>query len=207
MTPLSVSALRSHARKLVKLDGRFAVVLKNYGYPPLWNRPNRFSTLVLMVLEQQVSLASAKAAFDKLKKAVPRLTPAKFLKLSDQRLKSFGFSRQKTGYCRGIAQRIVERTLVLGRLPKLSDQAAREQLMAIKGIGEWTASVYLMMVLLRPDVWPDGDRALAVGAAELFQIPNVPSYAALGSMADHWAPFRSTAARMIWHHYLSLRSK
>lgn len=205
--PLTKTRLRKAARELAKQDEHFDAVLAEHGYPPLWDRPPSFGTLVHMVLEQQVSLASAQAAFDKLTEAAPDLTPQRFLKLSDAKLKSIGFSHQKTSYCRGIADSLLDGSLDLTALDKLSDDEAEAKLTALRGIGPWTACVYLMMVLLRPDVWPNGDRALAVGTQELFQLAEVPSYPELEEMARAWAPYRSVAARLIWHRYLKQRGK
>lgn len=204
---LTKTRLRKAARELANQDDHFNAVLKEHGYPPLWDRPASFGTLVHMVLEQQVSLASAKAAFDKLCQTLPDLAPSRFLALKDAELKSIGFSHQKTSYCRGIAERLIEGSLDLAALEKLSDDQAVARLTELRGIGPWTACVYLMMVMLRPDVWPNGDRALAVGTRELFQLEEIPSYPQLDEMALSWSPYRSVAARLIWHRYLKQRGK
>lgn len=204
---LTTTKLRKFVRELAKSEGPFASVFARHGYPPMWDRAGSFGSLVHMVLEQQVSLESARAAFDKLNKAVPQLTPNSFLKLTDRKLKSIGFSHQKTSYCRGIADEIVSGELDLAGLAELSDDDARDRLMQIRGIGQWTACVYLMMVLLRTDVWPNGDRALAVGAQEVLELTDVPSYPELESIAERWRPYRSVAARLIWHNYLKVRGK
>jgi DNA-3-methyladenine glycosylase II len=194
-------------KKLVKHDADLARIVETYGAPPLWVREPGFSTLVYIILEQQVSLASAKAAFDRLNSAVRPLTPRRFLKLSDAELLRIGFSRQKTLYTRLLAESLSRRHFDLRYLHDLHDDAARKMLTAFKGIGNWTADIYLLSALRRPDVWPVGDLALATAVQEVKQLPKRPSPERLEKLSQPWRPYRAVAARLFWHHYLSKRGQ
>ena len=165
-------------------------------------RQQGFHTLLHIILEQQVSLASAKAAYKKLLTAIRELTPENFLTLADTDLKSMGFSRQKTLYGRNLARAIVEGDLNLSTVSRLDDARARTQLIKIKGIGVWTADIYLLMALGRPDIWPTGDMALAVAIQRLKQMPQRPSPEELTAIGRKWQPYRAVAARILWHYYL-----
>lgn len=184
-------------------DRHLKLVVSKFGPPPLWEREEGFKTLIYIILEQQVSLASAKAASDKLLKKIGSITSVNFLKLSDVELKLIGFSRQKTSYGRNLADAIITERLNLTELSDLDDSQAKEQLMNIKGIGPWTADIYLMMALGRPDIWPNGDIALASAVQKLKGIASRPSFEELNSMSLKWKPWRAVAARILWHYYLS----
>jgi len=194
------------SQELAKTIPAFENILNQHGPPPLWDREPGFSTLIYIILEQQVSLASAKATFDKLNSTIT-INPKKFLTLNDKHLKSIGFSQQKTRYCRIVAEEIISGDLDLDSFSNLSAEHVKEKLMSIIGIGHWTSDIYLLMVLLRPDVWPHGDRALAVAAYKVFELADIPSYEDLQKMAQSWKPWRSVAARLLWHHYLSTPRK
>ena len=185
------------------LDADFARVHARLGVPPMWAREPGFPTLVYIILEQQVSLASARAAFAKLQQASTQISPESFLQFSDEELKTIGFSRQKAGYCRGLAQAVLHGQLDLDRLASLPDDDVRAALTGVKGIGPWTANIYLLMVLLRPDVWPAGDLALAVAYQKLKRLPIRPGTAELAGIAEVWHPWRAVAARLLWHEYLN----
>ena len=185
------------------VDPDLGKVLSRLGPPPMWDRVAGFPTLVHIILEQQVSLASAKAAFDKLSDTVVPLEPAAFLTLDDTTLKSIGFSGQKARYCRELAHELINGTLDLDVLPLLPDQEIRAKLEKVTGIGPWTAHIYLLMVLLRPDVWPRGDLALATAVQNLKGLDHRPGSEELRKLADVWRPWRSVAARILWHHYLN----
>jgi DNA-3-methyladenine glycosylase II len=200
---LSEVSLRQRAALLAGQEPVFAALLARLGPPPLWERPPGFATLVHIILEQQVSLASARAAFERLKAALPELSPAAFLTLDDARLLAIGFSRQKAGYCRELVRAVLEGRIDLDGLADLDDDTVRAALVSLKGIGPWTAEIYLLMVLLRPDAWPRGDLALASAARQAFALPAVPGYPALAEMAEAWRPHRAVAARLLWHLYLS----
>ncbi len=202
---LDDSAHAKAVQELTKRDKDLATVVKRYGTPPLWVREPGFPSLIYIILEQQVSLASAKAAFDRLNGAARPLTPGRFLKLSDAELKSIGFSRQKTRYARLLAMEIQKRRLDLRAMHALPDDAARERLLALKGIGPWTADIYLLSALRRPDIWPVGDLALATAVQEVKRLRKRPSPERLEKMSAPWRPWRAVAARLFWHHYLSKR--
>ena len=188
---------------LSKIDRDLKAVLDNFGPPPMWSRDPGFSTLVYIVLEQQVSLASAKAAFEKLKKHSPGLDPGGFLKISNTDLKKIGFSRQKMGYCRNIAAAIEDGSLPLNDFLHMPDNAIRLELLKIKGIGPWTADIYLLMALNRPDIWPIGDLALVSAIQKLKNLPERPSVTVFETIGEPWKPWRAVAARILWHYYLS----
>jgi len=185
-------------------DPVFAVVFDRYGAPPLWDRPQGFETLLQIILEQQVSLASAKACFDKLCARVGTLTPETLLTLNDVEMKGVGFSRQKTAYARHLAESLVNKTFDLDVLSNKPDPEVKAELMKLKGVGEWTSDIYLLMALLRPDVMPKGDIALHTAWHRLSGEPR-PSSDEFVVIAERWRPYRSVAARLLWHFYLSER--
>jgi len=184
-------------------DRNLSRVYQAHGAPPLWDRPASFQTILHIILEQQVSLASARACLDKLKKEIGAITPKKFLVLDDAKLKAIGFSHQKTSYGRELADALITRKLVLKNLERKPDDAARAELMKIKGIGTWTSDIYLLMVMSRADVMPRGDLALHVAWKNLNKLSRIPSSDEFQKAARKWKPFRSVAARLLWHFYLS----
>lgn len=188
---------------LTAQDPVLAATVARFGPPPFWQRDPGFGTLVHIILEQQVSLASAKAAYDRLQAAVAPLTPAGFLTLDDDELRRIGFSRQKTAYARTLAAAVATGALDLDALATLPDAHVFAQLTALKGIGPWTANVYLLMALRRPDVWPVGDLALALGWQRVAAVDARPSQPELAQIAARWQPWRAVAARVVWHGYLS----
>ena len=199
--PLSETAFARGRRWLAKRDPDMASIQRELGAPPMWARDPGFPTLVQIILEQQVSLQSARAAFKKLRASAAPLTPRRFLQLDDASLKSFGFSRQKAAYCRQLAQSIVEGNLDL--LPAMDTTEALTALQRVKGIGRWTADIYLLAALGRPDVWPSGDMALASAVQMVKRLPARPSPDELEEMSQAWRPWRAVAARMLWHYYLN----
>ncbi|MGA2814158.1 MAG: DNA-3-methyladenine glycosylase 2 family protein [Candidatus Acidiferrum sp.] len=192
---------------LTSRDRDLARVVARYGPPPLWVREPGFPSLLYIILEQQVSLASARALYQRVLAEVRPLTPGRFLKLSDVRLRELGFSRQKALYARLLAEAIRGRQLALHSLHELEDHSAREQLTALKGIGVWTADIYLMSALRRPDIWPVGDLALATAVQEVKRLRHRPSRERLEALSKPWQPWRSVAARIFWHAYLSKRGQ
>lgn len=203
---LTERSLRQAARTLAASDPALAASVGRFGPPPLWAREPSFATLVHLILEQQVSLASALAAFERLRIATGDLTPATLLTLDDRTLREIGFSRQKAGYARDLAVALMD-GFDLTALERRSDDEVRRSLVGLRGIGRWTADVYLTMCLLRPDVWPHGDQALATGAMELLALPERPTFDELEALAERWHPYRAVAARIIWHHYLGVRGR
>jgi DNA-3-methyladenine glycosylase II len=183
-------------------DCSLAEIVRTCGPPPLWAREAGFATLIRIILEQQVSLASAKAAFQRLLAAVDPLTADLFLKLDDFTLKALGFSRQKMGYGRNLARAIAEGCLDIAALSRLDDETARSELTKIKGIGAWTADIFLLMALRRPDIWPNGDLALAVAIQHLKKLKSRPTPREIDKLSESWKPWRAVAARLLWHYYL-----
>lgn len=204
---LSEASLDIAARALASRDPDLAAIYKALGPPPLWVRPPGFATLVHIILEQQVSLASAASLFARLQANVVPFQPARMLELGEPHLKSLGLTRQKTAYCLHLAQSIHSEKLKPRALERMRDDEARAALMEVKGVGSWSADVYLLMVLLRPDIWPASDLALAIGIAKLKKLPVRPTSIELVAMAEAWRPYRSVAARMIWQFYLAQREE
>jgi DNA-3-methyladenine glycosylase II len=205
--PLTRRTLLIAVRSLANADPALAASVDRFGPPPLWARDPSYATLVYLILEQQVSLSSARAAFDRLEAALAGgIEPRAFLELSDEELRAIGFSRQKAGYARDLAGALAD-GFDLERLAELPDDEVRSSLMRLRGIGRWTADIYLIMCLRRPDVWPHGDQALATAARELLELPARPTFDALEIRARSWRPHRATVARILWHHYLSVRGR
>ncbi len=171
----------------------------------MWTRKAGFPTLIHIILEQQVSLASARAAMNRLLTATSPLTPERFLQLDDTTLRAIGFSRQKTAYGRYLAQAIVDGQLNLRTLHRLEDAAVRAELIKLKGIGVWTADTYLLMALRRPDAFPSGDLALQVAVQEIKRLKSRPTPGMLDAIGLAWQPWRAVATRICWHYYLSGR--
>jgi DNA-3-methyladenine glycosylase II len=201
------TAFTQDVDKLVKGDRDLAKIVRTFGYPPTWQREPGFATLIRIILEQQVSYASAKATFKRLNNAVEILTPKKFLTLNDVELKAIGFSRQKTRYGRILSQAVVDRTLDLERLCNLDDRTIREELIKIKGIGDWTVDIYLMMALQRQDVFPAKDLAVAIAVKEIKNLATRPKAAELAEIAQVWQPYRAIATKILWHYYLNRKLK
>jgi DNA-3-methyladenine glycosylase II len=204
--PLTGNSLAAAARELALRDAVLAGIVERFGTPPLWDRPAGFATLVHIILEQQVSLASAAAAFSRLRARVDPLTPDGFLGLSDADLLEIGFSRQKARYARALAAAVVDGTLDLDGLQHLDDDGDERELIAVPGIGPWTATIYRLMVLRRPDAWPASDIALAQSLAEAGGLDRRPSPTEMLTIADAWRPWRAVAARILWHGYLETRA-
>ena len=192
---------------LAETDADLREVITRHGPPPLWDREPGFSTMLQIILEQQVSLASARATYERLLGVVSPLTPSALLALDDAALKRAGFSRQKAAYARALAGTLVDGTFDLGGLESKGDDEVRVELTRLRGIGAWSADIYLLMALRRADVWPRSDLALATAAAEVKKLDSRPSPDELETLATIWRPWRAVAARILWHHYLSTRKR
>ncbi|BAV07926.1 DNA-3-methyladenine glycosylase II [Filimonas lacunae] len=189
--------------RLASEDNDLKRILDAHGYPPMWIRENTFETLVHIILEQQVSLASALAALNKLKEKIKEITPDTVLPLSDEEMKACYVSRQKMVYIRGLAQAIKDDVINLAQLAKMSDDEVRKLLISLKGIGNWTIDVYLMFALQRADIFPIGDLAAVNALKRLKQLPVSTTREEMLEISEHWKPFRSVASMMLWHYYLS----
>lgn len=195
--------LLAACQKLAAADADLNFIFQTFGVPPLWKRDTGFATLIHIILEQQVSLASALSAFNKLREKLGEITPAGVLSLTDEELKACYFSRQKTVYARELAKATLSGTLNLKGLEKLSDADAKTELKKIKGIGEWTSDIYLLMALRRADVMPKGDLALHIAWKKLKNLDRAPNSDEFQIIAERWKPYRAVAARLLWHFYLS----
>ncbi|HSK65210.1 MAG TPA: hypothetical protein VK893_15255 [Pyrinomonadaceae bacterium] len=202
MRPLTQKTLVLAARELAARDQLLANILATYGDPPLWQRASGFRTLVHIILEQQVSLRSAKSMLLRLETAIQPFTPERFLELGDEYLRQLGVTRQKTAYVLHLSDEIVRGDLNFKRLSRLSDDQALVTLTRIKGIGAWSANIYLLMAMRRADIWPAGDLALAVAVQELKGLATRPAAEELERIAEQWRPYRAVAARMLWQYYL-----
>lgn len=188
--------------RLAKNDPVLQAVIRDYGYPPCWSRKPNFETLIHIILEQQVSLASAKAALLKLKAKIGTVTPAKVLQLTDAELKACYFSRQKILYARHLATAVLEKKISIAALASMPNENVRALLTSVKGIGNWTVDVYLMMVLHRTDLFPIGDIALVNSVKHLKQLPAHTSKEEILVLAETWKPYRTVAAFLCWHAYI-----
>jgi len=191
--------------KLFRKDRDLRKIIKQHGYPPMWVRPATFQTLILFILEQQVSLASAYAAFKKLKEKIGYVTPAKILSLSDEELRSCYFSRQKIVYARELARAIQSKQLRLKKFSDAHEDEVRIELKKIKGIGDWTVDVYLMHALQRSDLFPLGDIALVNSLKEVKQLNGNTTREDMLAIAESWRPYRTIASMILWHSYIQKR--
>ncbi len=180
-------------------------IIDTYSYPPFWIRPNTFETVVLTILEQQVSLASAYAAYKKLKEKLGRLTPKNILSLTDEELRQCYLSRQKIIYVRELAKAIITKQISLKAFAFQSNDRVREELKKIKGIGDWTVDIYLIHALQRADIFPVGDLALVNSMRMVKQLPAATKEELL-QIAETWKPYRSIATMMLWHYYIKKKN-
>lgn len=189
--------------QLARADKDLATIIRTHDYPPMWTRPNTFETLVHIILEQQVSLASALAALNKLRARLLEVTPQRFLELTDEELKGCYFSRQKTVYSRGLAAALMDGDLSLDALAGLPDDEVRAKLITLKGIGNWTVDVYLMFVLQRTDIFPMGDLAALNALRRVKKLSRDTPKDHLSTVVARWQPYRTVATMLLWHLYLS----
>lgn len=181
-------------------------IIKTYGYPPMWSRPNSFETLIHIILEQQVSLASALSALNKLRDYLKVITPEAVLLLSDEEFRACYFSRQKASYTRHLAEAITGGQLDLAGLEQLPDDEIRRKLTSLKGIGNWTADIYLIFVLQHADIFPLGDLAAVNALKRVKHLPANAGREELTRVCDAWKPYRTIATMLLWHYYLSVQA-
>lgn len=202
---LTNQSLAQAAAELAARDRHLRLIYENHGTPPMWARRPGFATLLRIVLEQQVSLVSARAMFNRLTLNISPFTPENFIDCGEAYLRSLGMTRQKAHYAIQVAESFRHGHLKL--ISRLSDEDAHARLTSIKGVGPWTANIYLLMALRRQDIWPDGDIALASAVMRIRKMKQRPSFVDLSRMAERWRPYRSVAARMLWHYYLAERNE
>lgn len=205
---LTPATLLEAVQQLCVRDTALATLVAHHGVPPLWPRPEGFVTLVRMILEQQVSLESAATLFRRLDGAVPGgLRAESIIAIGADGLRALGVTRQKAAYLFALAEQVIERRLDLEALAALPDADVLVQLQRVPGIGPWTAQVYLLFALGRPDAWPPGDLALHKALGEVRELSRVPSSAEAAHLAALWSPYRAVAARILWHTYLTQRGR
>ena len=191
-------------KELFKIDPLFVNIHRQYGPPPNWNRPEGFVSLSRIILEQQVSLESAKATYQRLQQFISELTPENILNLTDDEMRNCYISRQKAGYLRELSNAVLSRQLEIDKLRDLPFDECRKQLLAIKGIGNWTADIYQMICLQEKDIFPPGDVAVINAIRHLTDLEKVDD---IIKFSEKWKPLRSLAAFYFWHHHLSKRGK
>jgi DNA-3-methyladenine glycosylase II len=202
---LDRATLRRGARALAARDADLARILRRVGDPPLWGRRPGFPALVRIILEQQVSLQAARTMYRRLHAHLDGVTPVAVHALQITGLREFGLTRQKAGYCHGLAARVLDGTLNLGAVARGPDESGRSALLDVPGLGAWSVDIYFLMALRRPDVWPQGDLALAAALRDVKRLRSLPSKEEQHVFAVQWAPWRSVAARILWSHYLTER--
>jgi DNA-3-methyladenine glycosylase II len=193
--------------QLAETDEDLKYILRTYGYPPLWSRPNTFESLVHIILEQQVSLASALSALNKLREHVQQITPARVLLLTDEEFRACYCSRQKTAYIKYLAEAIISGQINLDSFATMPDDEVRASLTALKGVGNWTVDIYLMFVLQRADIFPIGDLAAVNALKRIKGLSASVAREELLKVAEQWRPYRTVVTMMLWHYYLSVPRK
>ncbi len=193
--------------ELGRKDKELGKIVSIYGYPPMWVRPQGFSTLINIILEQQVSLASAKAAFNKLKEKTGSITPVNVLKLSDTEMKACYFSRQKMVYARHLAETLIDKKIKIRKLAGNNDDDVRTTLKQVKGIGDWTVDIYLMFAMQRADIFPTGDLAMMNSLKKIKNLKPTTTKENILAIAETWRPYRSVATYLLWHNYLEERKR
>lgn len=207
VTTLDEPALARAVRTLARVEPRFARIVKRHGPPPLWPREPGFETLALLMLEQQVSLAQARAMYARIANATCHVTPANVATLGEAGMRALGVTRQKSAYLAALAAQLEGKALDLDAIAILPDVDAAAALDALHGVGPWTAQCYLLFALRRSDVFPTADLALLEAVRQLWKLRERPSPEALARRARAWSPHRAAAARLLWHHYLSERGR
>jgi DNA-3-methyladenine glycosylase II len=195
---------KADIKKLISSHKIFSFIKDKYGIPPNWQRPEGFVSLSKIILEQQVSLASAEAHFNKLNNYLTEFSPREILKLTDEEMRACQISRQKAKYLRALSQAVLNKDLDFEELPKLNSEEVRTKLTSIKGIGNWTTDIYLMFCLQSKDIFPLGDIALITTIKEL---TSVKTRAGIIRFTNKLKPLRSLAAYFLWYYYLNKRNR
>lgn len=200
-------ALKRALAALAERDSDLRRILDEHGAPPPRPHPAGFEGLARIIVAQQIAAGAARAIRARLDAACPSMTASAFLDLDDTALRAVGLSRSKIAYCRAAAEAIAGGSLDLDGLRRLDDEAAIAALCTVKGIGRWTAEIYLLFALRRPDMWPTGDLAVRRGIAAAKRLDDDPDPATMDAIAAPWRPYRSAAARLMWHYYGALRQR
>jgi DNA-3-methyladenine glycosylase II len=201
--PLDPARLRAATAILAARDPDLGGIVARLGPPPLWDRPPGLATLIAIVLEQQVSLRSGAAAYERLRLAAGAVEAGPIVGLGEAGARAAGLTRQKARYVVGLAEAAIDGRLDAAAIASADDDDARDRLTALLGIGRWTADIYLLMALGRPDIWPDGDLALATAMRRAKRLAMLPDRADQRRIADSWRPWRAVGARLLWHAYLA----
>lgn len=188
----------TEVRRLLARAPEFRPLVRRHGIPVFWRRPEGVGTLVQIILEQQVSLAAAATLYRRIRRELGGVSARRLTEAGPERLRALGLTRQKARYCHALGMAVRERRFSVGALSRMGDDEAIAALMALPGIGPWTAAAYVMAALGRPDVWPPGDLALARAIADLLPEEDTDELARSGR---RWRPRRAVAARLLWHHY------
>lgn len=199
--------LKRSVRALCRTESRFAEVLRRHGLPPLWPREPGFATLALLMLEQQVSLSQARAMYARIETAAGSVTPKSVARLGEAGLRELGVTRQKSLYLTTLAAQLNSGTFDLDQVATMPDNTALAALDDLHGVGPWTAHCYLLFALRRPDVFPVADLGLLEAVRDLWNLRTRLTPDALAKRATVWRPYRATAARLLWHHYLCERGR
>lgn len=189
---------------LTQKDEVLKGIISEFGLPIIQKREEGFASMCHIILEQQVSIASAKAAYEKLVNLVGKVDPFTIHNATDEDLRSCGISRQKTIYLKDVAQRVIRKELSFSSLPMKTEQQIRNELIQIKGVGNWSIDVYLMFCMQSQDIIPLGDIAIKNTLMELY---NCQSEEEMLAISSNWKPFRTLASFIIWHYYLKKRGK
>lgn len=189
---------------LTQKDEVLKGIISEFGLPIIQKRKEGFASMCHIILEQQVSIASAKAAYEKLVNLVGKVDPFTIHNATDEDLRSCGISRQKTIYLKDVAQRVIRKELNFSSLPMKTEQQIRNELIQIKGVGNWSIDVYLMFCMQSQDIIPLGDIAIKNTLIELY---NCQSEEEMLAISSNWKPFRTFASFIIWHYYLKKRGK
>ncbi len=206
-TRLTRTTLADAVTTLTARDRGLARIVGAHGPPPLWARPSGFATLFRIILEQQVSLASAATLSRRLERQVPGgITPATVLDVGPAGFRALGLTRQKSAYVCALAEHVHDGRLDLRALARAPDADVISRLSSVPGIGPWSAGIYLLMALRRPDVWPPGDLALHKAIGSMRRAPRPPTSEEAARLARRWAPYRAVAARILWQGYLAERN-
>ena len=206
-----VKAVEDGFHQVGLLEPRFTQILERHGEPPSRKRKGGFETVLKIIVQQQVSIASANAIWGRVRKGLivtgGTVNPAAVLALDEDTLRGFGLSRQKAAYAHSLAEAVDSGSLNFRKLRAMADEDVIADLVQIKGIGRWTAEIYLLAVMERPDIWPAADIALMEAARHMLNLAERPTIKEMGPLAEPWRPYRTFAARLLWLHYRHINKR